>query len=73
MVRFVSLTAMGIIGLTADFGRRRVGPHIIDAGRNLSGVCGRWYPVTKDLHRFFIAISQAVVDDDVVWSAGGPP
>ena len=28
----------------ADFGRRRVSPAVIDALRNLSGVCGRWYP-----------------------------
>ena len=37
----------------ADFGRRRVSPAVIDARRNLSGVCGRWYPVILDLHRFF--------------------
>ena len=36
----------------ADFGRRRVSPAVIDARRNLSGVCGRWYPVILDLHRF---------------------
>ena len=35
----------------ADFGRRRVGPAVIDARRNLSGVCGRWYLVILDLHR----------------------
>ena len=29
----------------ADFGRRRVGHLVIDARRNMSGVCGRWYPV----------------------------
>ena len=29
----------------ADFGRRRVSPAVIDARRNLSGVCGRWYPI----------------------------
>ena len=29
----------------AGFGRRRVSPAVIDARRNLSGVCGRWYPV----------------------------
>ena len=46
----------------ADFGRRRVSPAVIDARRNLSGVCGRWYPVVLDLHRFFIAICRAVVD-----------
>ena len=63
----------------ADFGRRRVGPAVIDARRNLSGVCGRWYPIILDLHRFFIAISRAVVihdgldgsaPDPLVWSAG---
>ena len=35
----------------ADFGRRRVGHAVIDARRNLSRVCGRWYPVILDLHR----------------------
>ena len=66
----------------ADFGRRRVGNAVIDASRNLSGVCGRWYPVILDLHRFFIAISRAVVNHDgrdgtapdpLVWSAGALP
>ena len=27
----------------ADFGRRSVGPAVVDARRYLSGVCGRWY------------------------------
>ena len=66
----------------ADFGRRRVDPAVIDARRNLSGVCGRWYRVLLDLHRFFIAISRAVVNHDgvdgtapepMVWSAGSLP
>ena len=66
----------------ADFGRRSVGNAIIDASRNLSGVCGRWYPVILDLHRFFIAISRAVVNHDgmdgtapdpLVWSGGAHP
>ena len=66
----------------ADFGRRRVGPAVIDARRNLPGGCGRWYPVILSLHRFFTAISMAVVDHDgndgtapdpVVWSAGALP
>ena len=57
-----------------------VSPAVIDARRNLSGVCGRWYPVILDLHRFFMAISRAVVNHDgrsgtvpdpLVWSAGG--
>ena len=48
----------------ADHGRRRVGNAVIDARRNLSGGCGRWYPIILDLHRFFIAISRAVVNHD---------
>ena len=63
----------------ADFGRRRVSPAVIDARRNLSGVCARWYPIILDFHRFFMAISRAVVNHDglggiapdpLVWSAG---
>ena len=45
----------------ADFGRRRVWPEVADPRRNLSGVCRRWYPVVLVLHRFFIAISRAVM------------
>ena len=47
-----------------DFGRRWVWPEVADARRNLSGVCRRWYPVVLVLHRFFIAVSRAVVDCD---------
>ena len=36
----------------ADFGCRRVGSAVIDARRNLSGVCGRWYHVILSLLRF---------------------
>ena len=66
----------------ADFGRGRVGHLVIDARRNLSKGCGRRYPVLLDLHRFFIAISRAVVNHDdrdgtaldlLVWSAGALP
>ena len=66
----------------ADFGRRRVGNAVIDARRNLSGVCGRWYPDILDLRRFFIAIACVVVNHDglggtaldpLVWSAGALP
>ena len=58
------------------------GPAVIDARRNFSGVCGRWYLVLLDLHRFFIVICGAVVNRDVfggtapdpmVWSAGSLP
>ena len=38
----------------ADFGRRRVGNAVIDARRNLSGVCNRWYLVLLDLYRFLL-------------------
>ena len=48
----------------ADLGRRRIGNAVIDARRNLSRVCGRWYPVILELHRFFTAISRAVVNHD---------
>ena len=66
----------------ADFGRKRVGNLVIVARGILSGVCGRWYPVLLDLHRFFIAISRAVVNHDgrdgtapdpLVWSVGAHP
>ena len=81
MVRFVgriSWVTMLLMRLLI-FGRRRVSPAVIDTRRNLSGVCGRWYPVILDLHRFFIAISRAGVNHDglggtapnpLVWSAG---
>ena len=36
----------------ADLGRRRVPVHVVDARRNLVGVCSRWYPVICYLHRF---------------------
>ena len=42
----------------ADFGRRRVGNAVIDAHRNLSGVCGRWYPVILVLHCHFQGCCQ---------------
>ena len=66
----------------ADIGRGRVGNAVIDVRRSLSGVCGRWYPVILDFHRFFISISRAVVNHDghdgtapdpLLWSAGALP
>ena len=66
----------------ADSCRRRVNLAILDARRNLSCVCRRWSPIILDLHRFFIAISCAVVNHDdrkgtapdtLVWSAGSLP
>ena len=64
----------------AGLGRRRVRADIMDARRGISDVCKRWYPTMRSLHRFFIAIAWAVVNDDgrgglapvpIVWSAGG--
>ena len=61
----------------ADFGRRRVGDAVIDARRNLSGVC--WTLVSCSFLTFivfFIAVSRAVVNhggmdgtarDPLVW------
>ena len=66
----------------ADFSRRKVDPYAVDARRNLSGVCRRWYPVVPMLHRLFSAISRAVVNDEgaagsalhpLVWSVGALP
>ena len=66
----------------ADFGRSTVPVHVVDARRNFSVVCSRWYPVVRHLHRFFIAVARAVVNHDdgsgtapdpLVWSAGSLP
>ena len=63
----------------ADFGRRRVGADVMDARREFAGACRIWYPVIRDLHRFFIAIARVLVNDDgkggtapdpLVWCSG---
>ena len=81
-VREVDQLGNNAADVAADFGRRKVGNAVIDARRNLSGVCGRWYPVILDLHRFFVAISRTLVNHDgregtaldpLVWSAGAHP
>ena len=63
----------------AYFGRRTVGADVVDARRELSGVCRVWYPVVRDLHRIFIAIARAIVNVDgkggtapepLVWCSG---
>ena len=64
----------------ADLGRRRVGAALVSDQKGFSDACSYWYPLVLVLHRFFIAISRAVVNDDgrgglapdpMVWSAGG--
>ena len=42
----------------ADLGRKRVHHAISDARRLVNRACARWYPVVRELHRFFIAIAQ---------------
>ena len=81
-VRDLDLLGNSAADEAADFGRRRVPVHVIDARRNLVGVCNRWYPVVRHLHRFFIAIARVVVNlddgrgtapDPLVWCAGSLP
>ena len=61
----------------AALGRRRVHHSISVAKDVVARSCARWYPVVRDLHRFFIAIARSVVNDDggsgtslhpVIWS-----
>ena len=66
----------------ADLGRKRVHHAISDARRLVNRACVRWYPVVRDLHRFFIAIARAALNEDglagtslhtVVWAAAANP
>ena len=66
----------------ADLGRKRVHHVISDARRTLNRACARWYPVVCDLHRFFIAIARAALNEDglagtslhpVVWATAANP
>ena len=66
----------------ADLGRKRVHHSVSDAWRLVNRACARWYPVVRDLHRFFVAIARAALNDDVlagtslypvVWSAAANP
>ena len=42
----------------ADIGRQRVGADVNEARKCFAEICRAWYPVIRDLHRFFIAISR---------------
>ena len=55
-VRDLNLLGNNAADEAADFGRRRVPVHVIDARRNLVGVCNRWYPVVRHLHRFLLLL-----------------
>ena len=66
----------------ADLGRRGVDAAVTDSRRHLVQACRYWYPIVYDLHRFFLAIARAAVNDDglggiapnpLVWSVGSLP
>ena len=66
----------------ADLGRKRVHCDVSHARRLVRRACSVWYPVVEKLHRFFIAIARAALNDDgvagttlhpVVWSAAANP
>ena len=68
--------------LPLALGRRRVHHAVIYAREMVNRSCARWYPVVRELHRFFIAIARSVLNDDgmsgttlhpVVWSAAANP
>ena len=72
-----SMVLHGLVRESDRFGNSAA--YDVDARRNLSGVCGRWYLVILALHRFCIAVPWAVVNHDggsgtapdpPVWSAG---
>ena len=48
----------------ADFGRRRVSDWVMDVRRRFVSACSSWYPVVLELHRFFVAITRAAVNED---------
>ena len=63
-VRFADKIGYDLADEAADQGRIGVGAHINDVRKDFINVCRTWYQVVRDLHRFFIAISRAVVNDD---------
>ena len=48
----------------ADFGRRRVSDLVMDVRRRFVSACSSWYPVVLELHRFFVAVARAAVNED---------
>ena len=48
----------------ADFGRREVSDLVMDVRRRFVSSCSSWYPVVLELHRFFVAIALAAVNED---------
>ena len=81
-VREVDRLGNNMADAAADLGRRRVHHCISDARRLVNRACVYWYPVVCELHRFFVAIARAAINDDggagttlhpVVWSATANP
>ena len=79
LVRFVKWTESETTVRMKLLERRRVHERVIDARRHVSGNCGVWYHRARELHRFFIAIARAIVNDHglggtifdpCVWSVG---
>ena len=48
----------------ADCGRRGVSYLVMDVRRRFVSACFLWYPVVLELHRFFVAIARAAVNED---------
>ena len=66
----------------ADFDKRRVTVDVTECREHLVQACQHWFPIACDLHRLFIAIAQATVNDDglgvtacnpLLWRAGSLP
>ena len=60
--------------------KRRVSVLVMDVRRRFVSAFSLWYPVLLELHRFFVAIARAAVNEDgctgvplhpTVWSGGG--
>ena len=54
----------------AALGRRRVHHSVAYAREMVTRSCARWYPVVRELHRFFIAIARSVLNDEGMSASG---
>ena len=81
-VRLLDKTGNDRADESADLGRSRVLAAVTDSRRHLVPACRYWYPIRCDLHRLFIAMTMAAVNDDgvgctapypLVWSVGFLP
>ena len=81
-VRMLDKIGNDLADRSADFGRRRVPPAIIDSKRMVHSACTACDSLVPDSHRFFLAIATEAVNRDgrggtsnhpTVWSAAGVP